>query len=331
MFNQEDGGVMSRLELERGVLSEISDIRSTYIRERAVFVDGTRMTEILLALGAAKEDLENIKRVSDRLSSDPTLPFRRTRNGRFCLDFEDRRIYRMSAQPFVLSEEEDFVRHDSGVLRVFDEIEDDLQLNTAFQALLVFKALVVDGISVEPRPRLDYDAGKWVCTVFSIRTVTVPELQGEPALEGVHSDGVDHTMTTFLGCRNTTPDSAVTILLDPAEKNGTRWDASDPSLRLAEHQHKAFLDTLLLVDHERKHSVSPVYAMNEDEAATRDMAIFFTRRPALEEHVSYPYDSLSQHTERPMSIGIPGGSYHGITPPDENVLFTSDEIFPEGQ
>ncbi|GCE00807.1 2OG-Fe dioxygenase family protein [Embleya hyalina] len=263
------------------------------------------MAKLLIDMGAHEHDLEGIKQVSDGLSSDPTLAFRRTRNGRFCFDMENRCIYRMSAQPFVLTAEEDFVRHDSGVIRIFDEIEDDLQSNTALQALLIFKALVVDGVAVAPRPYLDYSAAQWVCTLFSIRTVTVPELLGEPALEGVHSDGVDHTMTTLLGSRNMAPTSAVTFLHDPAETNGTPWDAVDPGLRLGSYQHRDFLDTVLIADHERKHSLSPVFAVREEEAATRDMAIFFTRRPAIAGHVSYPHDALVPHEKRPVSVRIP--------------------------
>ncbi|MEU2358684.1 2OG-Fe dioxygenase family protein [Streptomyces misionensis] len=295
------------------VRSEIRDIRSTYIRERAAFVDGAHISEILLGLGAHEGDLEKIKQVSDSLSSDPTLAFRRTRNGRFCFDMANRCIYRMSAQPFVLTAEEDFVRHDSGVVRIFDEIEDDLQLNTALQALLVFKSLVVDGVAVTPRPHLDYSAENWVCTLFNIRTITVPELLGEPALEGVHSDGVDHTMTTLLGSQNMAPESAVTFLHDPAEGNGTRWDAVDPALRLGQYQHKNFLDTVLIADHERKHSLSPVFAVRDDEPAMRDMAIFFTRRPAVDGHVSYPYDALAPHEKYPMSVRIPSVERDGST------------------
>ena len=56
--------------------------------------------------------------------------------------------------------------------------------------------------AVAQRPKLDYGNASWISTLFSIRTTTTPGLLGEPALEGVHSDGVDHTMTTFLGSAN---------------------------------------------------------------------------------------------------------------------------------
>ncbi|GAA0418163.1 2OG-Fe dioxygenase family protein [Streptomyces luteireticuli] len=296
---------MKTSEINPAVFAEIRDIKSRYIRDRSVFVEGPRMAGILRSLGASAADLESLELVSDGLSSDPTLPFRKSRNGRFRLDPVARRASRLEFQPFVLSKEEDFVRHDSGELRVFEEVQDDLQLNTAFQALLAFKLLVVDGVRTAHRPFLDYGSTDWICTLFNLRTVTDAALLGEPALEGVHSDGVDHTMTTLLGSTNMTEDSAVTYLHDMGETNGVRWHETDPELVLGHVRHGRFLDTLLVVDHERKHSVSPVTAADPGQPSTRDMLIFFTRRPAAAGHVSHHYDSLRPHTGLPMSVELP--------------------------
>ncbi|MFI6683213.1 2OG-Fe dioxygenase family protein [Streptomyces sp. NPDC050485] len=286
-------------------MSEIMEIRERYARERSVFIEGDRMVEILKALGASAEDLEKIKLVSDDLPKDPTLPFRESKNGRFCFDFDNSRAYRLEFQPFALSAEEDFVRHDSGQTRIFEEIGNDLQLNSALQALLVFKSLIFRGLSTDRRPKLDYDSAEWICTLFNLRTISTPDLQGEPALEGVHSDGVDHTMTTFLGSRNMTADSAVTFLHAMEEKNGTRWNGTDPGLALGRCQHRHFLDTMIVVDHERKHSLSPVSAVDKRLPATRDMLIFFTRKPVMEGHISHPYDSLGAHAGLPMAVDLP--------------------------
>ncbi|HEV2639898.1 MAG TPA: 2OG-Fe dioxygenase family protein [Actinocrinis sp.] len=286
-------------------ISDIMDVRAEYIRDRWAFLDGARMLSLLGSLGATDEDLERLKLVSDGLESDPTLPFRKTRNGRICLEPRSRRGYRLEAQPFVLSREEDFVRHDSETLRIFDEVQNDLQLNTAVQAMLAFKLLVIDGIGIARRPRLDYGRAEWICTLFSIRTLTTPGLLGEPALEGVHSDGVDHTMTTFLSCGNMSADSAETFLHGMKEVNGNRWHAADPELVRARVQHRDFLDTLLIIDHEYKHSVSPVYPVDDTQPAVRDMLIFFTRKPAQEGHVSFRYDSVVPHQTLPMSFDVP--------------------------
>lgn len=262
------------------------------------------MIPILKVLGATNDDLEGMKTVSESLREDPTLPFRKSKNGRFCFDFERSTVRRLEFQPFALSAEEDFVRHDSGQTRKFQEIDDDLQGNSALQALLVFKALVFHGVPVKQRPKLDYNSEKFICTLFNLRTVTNKDLLGEPALEGVHSDGVDFTMTTFLGCNNMTVDSAVTFVHDIREQNAVRWNQTNPKFSLGSYQHRDFLDTLLFADHERKHSLSPVYAIDPESPATRDMLIFFTRKPVVEGHISHPFDSLSPHQSLPMEARL---------------------------
>lgn len=286
-------------------IPEIDEIRKQYSRYRTAFVEGERMIQILSAFGSTPESVESFKKVSEDLPPDPTLDFRRARNGRFCLDLDAGQAYRTEFQPFVLSDDEDFVRHDSGKIREFAEIDDNTQLNPTFKALLVFKALIAGDMPIAHRPGLDYSVAQWISTVFQLRTITTRELIGEPALEGVHSDGVDHTMTVFLGGENLTEDSAVTFYHDMREKNGVPWDEVDPTLRLGRSQHRHFLDTLLIVDHERKHSVSAVEAQDKDRSAWRDMLIFFTRKPCLPGHVSADHDSIKPHSEMPMSVGLP--------------------------
>ncbi len=283
---------------------EIDLVKSEYVANRSVFIAGNQMVNILRSLGATRIDLERLKSVSDNLSKDPTLAFRESRNGRFTFDLEKGKIQRTKFQPFVLSAEEDFVRYDSGKIRYFRGIQDELQLNTAFQALLRFKAAVIEGIKIRKRANLNYESKKWLSTVFNLRTITTPDILGEPALEGVHSDGVDHTMTTFLGWENTTSDSAVTYLHDMEEKNGLKYNEANPSLVLSKYQHRSFLDTVMIVDHESKHSLSAVHASNNEKVATRDMLIFFTRKPVTEEHFTYPYDSLELHEEIPMELDL---------------------------
>ncbi|MBF4617845.1 2OG-Fe dioxygenase family protein [Clavibacter sp. VKM Ac-2873] len=289
----------------QNAIDELVALRGEYLRDRAIFVPGGRLIPILRALGAQESDFAALRQTSEGLVGDPTLPFRRTRNGRFAFDLANSRIKRLEPQPFVLSAAEDFIRHDSGKPRVFDPIGLELQDNTVMQALLRFKCLIVRDTRVEPRPHFDYDHDLWICTLFNIRTVTVPRLRGEPSLEGVHSDGVDHTMTTFLGSENITTASGVTYMHDMTETTGIPWEQADPQRVRGSVRHQEFLDTLVLVDHERKHSVSSVYAEDPDAVAKRDMLIFFTRKPVVAGHVSKPFDSTREHDEEPLSLQIP--------------------------
>lgn len=300
-------------------VAEIMKLRSKYITNRSIFVEGSDMVSLLLGLGATPSDLDRLQHVSNNLYSDPTLPFRRSRNGRFCFDFSSQSVRRLEFQPFALSVEEDFKRHDSGQIRIFDEVQDELQLNTAFQALLVFKGMICHGVSTTQRPRLDYSSDKWVCTLFNLRTVTTPHILGEPALEGVHTDGVDHTMTTYLGAENmdVEANSAVTYMHDMNEETGAKYTEIKPQHLKSRVQHRHFLDTLLLVDTENKHSLSPVLPVDETKEATRDMLIFFTRRPVLKKgdgvgHISEAIDSFRPHGELPMEVPLfLPGKIHG--------------------
>ncbi|EEG84969.1 hypothetical protein PROPEN_03334 [Proteus penneri ATCC 35198] len=75
----------------------------------------------------------------DYLAQDPTLSFRHTRTGRYLFDNDIETISRLEYQPFVLTEEDGFIREDSGAQRHFRALDDRWQSNTAYQALLKFK------------------------------------------------------------------------------------------------------------------------------------------------------------------------------------------------
>lgn len=285
-------------------IAEIMKLREKYMKNRAIFVEGEKMIPLLKALGARDEDFAAIQTVSDNLKGDPTLPFRLTRNGRFCFDFDTHTIRRLEFQPFVLSVEEDFSRYDSSQIRHFDEIENELQLNTVCQALFVFKAILFHNLDTKPRAKLDYSGNKFVCTLFSVRTFTNSAILGEPALEGVHTDGVDHTMTTFLGAENMSSDSAVTYLHAMDETTGVKIDEVLPSRIRDRAQHRHFLDTMVFVDTENKHSVTTVYPIDASKEARRDMLVFFTRKPVTKDHISVSVDSVLPHQELPMEIPL---------------------------
>lgn len=279
------------------------DIQSEYRRKRFIFVPGADMIAMLgLFHNRVQEDLSRLADVGHALPSDPTLPFRRSRNGRFLYDMGDNTFTRLEFQPFILTAGEDFVREDSGQFRHFRAIQDDLQLNCVFKALMAFKALVAFPISTQERKELDYHSNEFISTVFHLRTITNPTLLGEPAREGVHSDGVDHTMTTLLHHQNMRRDSAVSAVHTNAQVTGVAWNEIDPKHQVGQAQHLNLLDTLLIADNERKHSVSPVFPIIESSNALRDMLIVFSRKPALPNHPSANVDSKTPHPDLPCSF-----------------------------
>lgn len=91
---------------------------------------------------------------------------------------------------------------------------------------------------------------------------------------------------------------------------------SDPTLEFRESRNGRFFHNNLskviyrtefqplIKDNEFKHSLSPVFQMNLKERATRDMLIFFTRKPCLEKHISFPYDSIKPHPDYPVDFEL---------------------------
>lgn len=281
-------------------LKELQEIKLEYIKKRYVFINGFDMKNFLIFFGAKEKDFKKLQYSSKNLVDDPTLEFRKSRNGRFLLNFEKNTISRLEYQPFVLDKDEDFVRHDSATLRQFRGIEDNVQLNSVFLSLMRFQAFFLDQLEIKPRKNLNEDKKEWVSTIFHLRTITNDKIIGEPAKEGVHSDGVEHTMTTLLDSFNMTNDSAKSQLHSENQKNGIDFYSADKNHVVGEVQHKNFLDTLLIVDSELKHSVSSINQYDKKIKATRDMLIFFTRRPKNINHTSYKYDSLQMHFDKPI-------------------------------
>jgi len=283
-------------------LETMNSVAEAYAQQRFVFIPGAIMRGFLMDLGALKNDFASLPAIGDNLPSDPTLVFRRSRNARYIFDYERSMIYRGKFQPFMLSESEDFVRHDSGTERRFRGVDDSLQLNTAFQALLRFKSSFVKTVDAVPRRSTDHSQPRKVCTVFHLRTITTPQLVGEPALEGVHSDGVEHTMTTMIGSGNMLRGSAETSLHYNKQTTGMRHDQVDPEWAIERRSHADLLDTLLIVDSERKHSLSPLRAQDGRIAAHRDMLILFTRSLATTGHASARFDSTEPHPDLPLEL-----------------------------
>ncbi len=285
-------------------ISTLSTIKKDYLKNRYTFIPGNRMKEILRFLGASEKDLRDLEYSGSHLHTDPTLLFRMSRNGRFFIDFNKNSISRLEFQPFDLSKEEDFIRNDSGKLRHFRGIEDRIQLNKAFQGLIKFKALIIEGVKILNRPNLIDSDDTWVSTIFQLRTITTAQMIGEPAKEGVHSDGVEHTMTTLLYTQNMNDISAITQIHSKNQETGISWKEIKKEHVLGEFQHQHFLDTLLIVDSELKHSVSSVNAIDKAKDAYRDMLILFSRRPKSESHSTFRYDSLNFHPDFPQNFPI---------------------------
>ncbi|KAJ5449564.1 uncharacterized protein N7458_006013 [Penicillium daleae] len=289
-------------------------LRQDYLRDGCVFIKGESFIPVLKGIGAREEDFEKLKKVSHNLDPDPTVNYRTLKSGRFSTDTRAGKIERLKRQPLILTTVENYKRHDSDIPRDFGDFDETHQNNTVIQAILVFKAWVTQGVPVLARPGLDYDKNEVITEIFNIHTFTDKEIQGYPALEGVHQDGCDHTMTMLLGYSNITPDSGVTFVHAREERTGVQHPETRMELLRGRYQHRDFLDTLLLTDNSFKHSVTPVYARDKTQLSYRDMFVIFSRKPRGEMHNSGLPDSLEPHEKFKLKFPIWVPPLHGPRP-----------------
>jgi hypothetical protein len=257
----------------------LEDFRAQLRERRYVFARSEEMTCMMRLFGATDAGLAELRGVCSNLNPDPYLPFRDTGLYRLVLDFGKRHAHRAVREPFVLTPDDGFNRPDAGLNRFFGEPQHWVLENSAWQALVRWKAYMMEGVATRPRPGCD-PARNWNQAGFFLRTSTTQDLMGEPAAEGVHQDGVEFTMTTLFHQENMRGDSARSALYTMEAESGAQAGEADPSTVLSTVQHWEFLDTLLFVDNELQHSVTPVFQEDGARPAVRDMGVFFTRRMA---------------------------------------------------
>jgi hypothetical protein len=285
-------------------VATVMQLRQAYLRDGCIFIQGESLIPILKGIGAREEDFEKLKVASHDLDPDPTVNYRTVKSGRFSVDTKAGTIERLERQPFILGIAENYKRHDSDVRRDFGDFDENHQNNTVIQAMLVFKIWVTQNVPVMPRPGLDYNKNTVLSEIFNVHTFTDKDIQGYPALEGVHQDGSDNTMTVMLGSSNITPDSGITFVHARDETTGVQHSETRMELLKGRYQHRDFLDTLLFTDNSVKHSVTPVYALDKNQPSYRDMFVIFSRKPRSEMHSSGFPDSLVPHEKFKLKFPI---------------------------
>ncbi|KAJ5154467.1 Protein of unknown function DUF2257 [Penicillium coprophilum] len=292
-------------------VAKILEFRTIYMQEKRIFIKGEALIPVLQGLGARHDDFEHMRLISDLLGKDPTVDYRTIGLGQFALDPEKCEAMRLEDQVFALTEEENYKRNDLGFVWDFPPLSSEFQHNTVVQALFVFKSIMMQRFPVDRRQGLDYDSDSWICNCFNVRTFTKNDIQRHPALEGVHEDGGDHTMTVLLHSENLRKDSGVTLFHDNSETTGISGYEAEPGLIVDRFQHRHYLDTLMFADNSYKHSVSPVHQSREENRAVRDMLVLITRKPKLPGHPSKIMDSMGPNRRIPLRfpLWLPGSSH----------------------
>ncbi|WP_337239877.1 2OG-Fe dioxygenase family protein [Proteus faecis] len=284
------------------LIDKISEIRKEYKNNKYVFIPQNIVIDLIKQLGAKEKDINTLMEYGDYLAQDPTLSFRHTRTGRYLFDNDIETISRLEYQPFVLTEEDGFIREDSGAQRHFRALDDRWQSNTAYQALLKLKMLLIQGNTFTPRHLTDQNSPKSISTVFHLRLIAQPDSLSELSIEGVHKDGVDHTMIVMMNKNNVKDNTGALRVHSPKEAIGTPWQNITPENVLYEHNNAQYLDILLIADNELNHSGTPIFTHDNKNQAYQDFIVLLSRYPTVDSHPSHKFDSMNSHPDLPLTL-----------------------------
>lgn len=284
------------------LINKISEIRKEYKNNKYVFIPQNIVIDLIKQLGAKEKDINTLMEYGDYLAQDPTLSFRHSRTGRYLFDNDIETISRLEYQPFVLTEEDGFIREDSGAQRHFRALDDRWQSNTAYQALLKLKMLLIQGNTFTPRHLTDQNSPKSISTVFHLRLIAQPDSLSELSIEGVHKDGVDHTMIVMMNKNNVKDNTGALRVHSPKEAIGTPWQEINPENVLYEHNNAQYLDVLLIADNELNHSGTPIFTHDNKNQAYQDFIVLLSRYPTVDTHPSHKFDSMNAHPDLPLTL-----------------------------
>lgn len=284
------------------LINKISEIRKEYKNNKYVFIPQNIVIDLIKQLGAEEKDINTLMEYGDYLAQDPTLSFRHSRTGRYLFDNDIETISRLEYQPFVLTEEDGFIREDSGAQRHFRALDDRWQSNTAYQALLKLKMLLIQGNTFTPRHLTVQNSPKSISTVFHLRLIAQPDSLSELSIEGVHKDGVDHTMIVMMNKNNVKDNTGALRVHSPKEAIGTPWQEINPENVLYEHNNAQYLDVLLIADNELNHSGTPIFTHDNKNQAYQDFIVLLSRYPTVDTHPSHKFDSMNAHPDLPLTL-----------------------------
>lgn len=284
------------------LINKINEIKKEYKNNKYVFIPQNVVINLIKQLGAEEKDINTLIEYGDYLAQDPTLSFRHSRTGRYLFDNDIETISRLEYQPFVLTEEDGFIREDSGAQRHFRALDDRWQSNTAYQALLKLKMLLIQGNTFTPRHLTDQQSPKSISTVFYLRLIAQPDSLSELSIEGVHKDGVDHTMIVMMNKHNVKDNTGALRVHSPQEAIGTPWQEINPENVLYEHNNAQYLDVLLIADNELNHSGTPIFTHDNKNQAYQDFMVLLSRYPTVDTHPSHKFDSMNAHPDLPLTL-----------------------------
>ncbi|VTP81665.1 Uncharacterized protein conserved in bacteria (DUF2257) [Proteus vulgaris] len=124
------------------LINKISEMKKEYKNNKYLFIPQILVIDLIKQLGAEEKDINTLMEYGDYLAQDPTLSFRYSRTGRYLFDNDLETISRLEYQPFVLTEEDGFIREDSGAQRHFRALDDRWQSKYRLSSLIKIKDVI---------------------------------------------------------------------------------------------------------------------------------------------------------------------------------------------
>jgi len=268
------------------------------ILKRGFFAfDGPAFQELLKGYGATEEDLRDYPNFWDHLGDDEVYVFRKTTQTRVLYDNE-KGVLRLQRAPFKVPYGENEVLKDQE--RNFPEAGPEFVNSTVTHAIWRLMRQIA-------KAKGQKDA-QYICGFHQFRIIKKAQaavnarpdgaLEDCPTPEGVHQDGAEIVLITFIGSKNMAPRSGESRIYDLKQPSGvllTRSNSIEAQKkhRLQEHCMTTPFEAIILDDRNVKHDNKPILPRVDSQDCYRDVLVMWVRQPN-EEDTKY-FDAHPEH------------------------------------
>jgi hypothetical protein len=232
-------------------LPPADSVRQAIAQNGYVFVPGTRMRELLAALGPLT-DWDRFAASWNDLALDTYMAdggrYRRRRHAVYAA-LPDGTVVRAPHQPHYQGRE--YNPLNGGIARWFEPIDWSLGSGPTMAAILRFCQAVFGSLAP--------DVSRWHVEAHQFRIEARPGEASSPTPEGVHRDGVDYVLVLLVARRNVT--SGTTTIHDVDRRLFGSFTLTQP------------FEAVLLDDLRVAHGVTPIEPIDPSKPACRDVLV----------------------------------------------------------
>ena len=246
--------------MSRTIESPAADLQAAIARDGFVFVHGATMQASLGQFGTLSDWATFAESWSD-LAIDTYMAdggrYRRRRHGVFAVGSSGS-LQRLEPQPHYQST--DYNPIHGGIARWFEPITDAVAGGESLATILKFCAAVFGGLAPETM--------SWKAEVHQFRIEARSGEEGRPTPEGLHRDGVDYVLVLLIDRKNI---ASGTTSIHALRGTGAPGGMIGRTLGNFTLTHP--FDAALLEDRKVSHGVTPVAAVDPNQAAFRDVLV----------------------------------------------------------